>query len=611
MKNIWKIIKDDFKKLFSNAISMCVVVGLICVPTIYSLFNIAGYWDPYVGTSQLQIGIVNQDQGFETDVWPVNIQFGDYVCSELNENKDFNWVNSDYDSAMDKLYACQFYAVLVFPQDFSTQFTNILSGKSNGANVIYYSNQKNSPITPKLIDNGITTIQNKINTSFSASVYEGVLKMATKLTNDFDSNAMTRLTTSLTNSFTSAKSEIDNFGSMLETLKAMLKSLNSTLDVADSLLPDFGNKTISELYEKLNTVRMQANMARQYIDNAKSILEQLGILQDFQQLLTEMSYVCSNIEDIAWNSQKIIDDAGNLNTNLENSLSSLKDFSKSLNDEINNLEVSSADISKDLQTAIDKISVLSQSSTIDDVKKILGDNPSSFAQLISSPVVMDRHELYPIENFGSAISGFFISLSCWAGCLILCTMLITKLSRKRQKKMEKLGNFHGWQLYFGRYAIFGSFALAQSTLMCLGAIFFLQIKMAHPFMFLLTGWLVSLCFSFFIYTLVCAFGSGGKVIAVILLVLQVAATGGTFPIVMITDIYQVIYPYLPVTYTIKAFNMCIAGFSDVAVYWQTIGIVFFSMTVISLIIGLVLRVPNEKISNWFEEKLHSTKLFAI
>ena len=96
--------------------------------------------------------------------------------------------------------------------------------------------------------------------------------------------------------------------------------------------------------------------------------------------------------------------------------------------------------------------------------------------------------------------------------------------------------------------------------------------------------------------MVAAFGNAGKVIAVILLVLQVAATGGTFPISMMTEIYRYIYPYLPVTYTVKAFNMCIGGFSNALIYWQYIGNVFVVMTIISLIIGLLLRIPNQKIA---------------
>lgn len=610
MSNIFKIIKDDFKKLFSSAISLCVVFGLIAVPTIYSLFNIAGYWDPYQGTSNLEIGIVNDDKGYSSDSLPIDVQFGDAVVDSLNDNTSFKWVYTDFDTAMENLNYGKYYATIVVPEDFSKQLINILNGKDNSANLIYYSNQKFSPITPKLIDTGITTIQQEINKSFSNTIYKAVLKVAIQLTNAADSGTMTQVSNSLIKSFDQASSEIDSLNMQMDTLKVTLNTLNDALDTAKELIPS-NNAKVDEFYRKLGDVRAKAAESRAFLDKATNILQQYGVLQNVQQLLTDISNVCNNIEITADNGQKIIDKTGQLESSLGDSIDSLKSFSDSLNNQINAMQNDFGSISQDLQTAKDKVRALSNAKSIDDVKRILGDDAVSFADLLASPVKMDKHELYPIENFGSAISGFFVSLSCWAGCLILCTMLVTKLSRKRQAKMEKRGNYRSWQLYFGRYAIFGTFALLQSTVMCLGCIFYLQIKMANPFLFLVTGWIVAICFSFFIYTLVAAFGSVGKVLAVILLVLQVAASGGTFPIAMMTEIYRYIYPFLPVTYTIKAFNMCMGGFSNIQPYWSYIGIVCISMIGISLIIGLVLRGPIEKLNEWFEDKLHSTKLFAI
>lgn len=611
MKNIIKIIKDDFKKLCSSTISLCVVFGLIVVPTIYSLFNIAGYWDPYSGTSQLQIGIVNEDEAYKTDVLPLDINLGESVMSVINENKEFMWVVTDYDTAMDKVNNGDFYAALIIPKDFSKQLVNILLGKRENANVLYYSNQKNSPITPKLIDTGLNTIEVKINNSISKTIYEAILKLAYQITNIADSNAMTHLENSLVKSFDNAKDELDNLNLQMNTLQDMLATLNNALDSIDEFAPIDNSEKLNKLNLVLNEAKEKVIVSKQHIDAVSNILKNLGILSDFQTLLNDMSSICSDIIDGILASQNILGDTKNLNTSLSSSLNSLKQFSNTLNIQLENMKDDFKTISGDLQNAIDRIHALSSTSTLDDVKKIIGSDPGSFANLISAPVVMDRHELYPIENFGTAISGFFVSLSCWAGCLILCTMLTTKLSRKRQKKMEKRSNYKGWQLYFGRYAIYGVMAFLQSTIMCLGCIFFLQIKMVHPFLFLCTGWFVAISFSFFIYTLVASFGSLGKVLAVILLVLQIAASGGTFPIAMVTEIYRYIYPYLPVTYTIKAFNMCIAGFSDVLMYWKYIGLVFGSLTLLSLIIGLVLREPNIRLSHWFEKKLHATKLFAI
>lgn len=405
----------------------------------------------------------------------------------LHENTEFKWVVTDRETALDKVYSGNFYAALIIPEDFSTQLVDILAGVQDSAKIEYYSNQKYSPITPKLIDTGINSIQQKINISFSQTVYEAVLKLGHDVTNVVDPSTASKLSVSLINSFKETKNEIDNLNVFLDTLNDMLGTIDDAIDFCDEALSDSSGSAIDKLYEKLSVARGAAASSRSHIDAARNILQSLGVLSDVQTLLSDMSNACTNIENTAQFSQDIIDDAKNLSGNLSSSFASLKSFSTSLRSQIVYMQNSFNSISNDLQTAIDKISGLSNSTSLEDVKKIIGEDPSAFAQLISAPVVMDRHELYPIQNFGTAISGFFVSLSCWAGCLILCTMLTPKLSRKREKELEKSGTYKGWQLYFGRYAIYGAFAFAQSTIMCLGCIFFLQIQMAHPFLFLVTG----------------------------------------------------------------------------------------------------------------------------
>lgn len=611
MHNLVKIAREDFKKLFSSAISMVVVFGLIVVPSIYTLFNLGGYWDPYSGSSNLEIGIVNNDKGYKSEILPFDIQFGENVISALNENTDFKWIYTDYNTAMNKINSGEFYAVLAIPEDFSQQAVDILSGKTQAANVTYYCNQKRSPITHKLVDNEVNSVQGKINSSFSCSVYEVLLNISMKIINSGDSQISTDISTTLINAFDTAISEVENVNSKMDTFDSMLSSLNEVLTISEELLPSNDNEAVAKLYSKLQEVRDKASISRSYIDKAAEILKNLGILEDMQALLNDMSGICGNIENVAGSGQNIIDDTKLLRNSLQDSIETLKNFSGTLSSHISTMKTDFQHIADDLNTAKNRIIGISKSSTLEDVKKILGDDAKSYANLISSPVVMDRHELFSVPNFGTAISGFFVSISCWVGCLILATMLSTKLSRKREKKLIKSGTYKSWQLYFGRYFIYWGFAILQSTVISLGCIFYLQLNIQHPFMYVFTCWVISTCFSFLIYTLVASFGNLGKVIAVILLVLQVGASGGTFPIYMVTEVYRHIFPYLPISYTIKALNMCLAGFSDISVYWNYMIKVFGTLVGISLFIGLFLRVPLQKLLHWFEEKLHSLNLFGI
>ena len=73
MKNILHLFKRDVQNVSHSVIGMVVVMGLIIVPCLYAWFNIAGSWDPYGHTGNLKIAVVNTDEGYESDLIPVEV----------------------------------------------------------------------------------------------------------------------------------------------------------------------------------------------------------------------------------------------------------------------------------------------------------------------------------------------------------------------------------------------------------------------------------------------------------------------------------------------------------------------------------------------------------
>ena len=118
--------------------------------------------------------------------------------------------------------------------------------------------------------------------------------------------------------------------------------------------------------------------------------------------------------------------------------------------------------------------------------------------------------------------------------------------------------------------MFWFIGLFQSGLICLGDLYFLEIQCEHPFYFLLAGWFTSIVFVNMIYKLTVSFGDIGKAICVVLLVIQVAGSGGTFPIEMTPMFFQKLYVLLPFTHSMMALRECIAGFYE-NTYWVELG----------------------------------------
>jgi putative membrane protein len=160
--------------------------------------------------------------------------------------------------------------------------------------------------------------------------------------------------------------------------------------------------------------------------------------------------------------------------------------------------------------------------------------------------------------------------------------------------------------YLGRLAFFLLVGACQATILLLGDLFFLGVQCENPLLFLLTGWLASTVFINIIYSLATSFGDVGKAIAVFIMVLQVAGSGGTFPVQMLPPVFQAAYPFLPFVHSENAFRAAMFGVynNDWAMEMGTLALFLIP----ALVLGLVLRKPFVPVNEWIEEKMEETKL---
>lgn len=176
----------------------------------------------------------------------------------------------------------------------------------------------------------------------------------------------------------------------------------------------------------------------------------------------------------------------------------------------------------------------------------------------------------------------------------------TEVGKRRKSEVV---NAKPHQLYFGRYLTFLAFALVQATIVCLGDVFFLGIQCDNIGLFFLTGWICALVFSNIVYTLTLSFGKVGECLAIILLVMQIAGSGGIFPVVLSADFFQVMYPFLPFTYSLQMFQGAVAGVYGNQYVVSAVTLLAFVLPM--LLIGLLLRKPiiklNEKVTGKMDE----------
>ena len=221
------------------------------------------------------------------------------------------------------------------------------------------------------------------------------------------------------------------------------------------------------------------------------------------------------------------------------------------------------------------------------------------AEFFANPVKLQENKLYHIENYGSAMTPFYTVLSIWVGSLLMSSLLTTKVEDEENK-------YKPYQKYFGRGLLFVIISLFQTLIITLGDMYVLGTQATSPFRFVIFALLISLLFSSIIYTIVCILGNVGKAVCIILLVLQLGSSGGTFPIQMTSKFFQTLYPKVPFTYSIGLLREAVGGAYAPAVH-RDIKILFIYLIIVLL--GGAILVSLKARSAKLSRERERSKLF--
>ena len=221
------------------------------------------------------------------------------------------------------------------------------------------------------------------------------------------------------------------------------------------------------------------------------------------------------------------------------------------------------------------------------------------AEFFANPVKLQENKLYHIENYGSAMTPFYTVLSIWVGSLLMSSLLTTKVEDEENK-------YKPYQKYFGRGLLFVIISLFQTLIITLGDMYVLGTQATSPFRFVIFALLISLLFSSIIYTVVCILGNVGKAVCIVLLVLQLGSSGGTFPIQMTSEFFQALYPKVPFTYSIGLLREAVGGVYIPAVE-RDIKILFIYLIIV--LVGGAILVSLKARSAKLSRERERSKLF--
>ena len=529
--------------------------------------------------------------------------------------------------------------------------TNVVADKLNNSESIDNMISEVEEISDKLTQMS-TTIDTFISNNNELVQSMSDMKSQIPLINDRIDSGINKLNQTKTQ-FTTSTQDADSFAS---ELSAMTDSISQSADTIRQTLND------AKIDEGLDTVKTSISMAlndtknlendlntlvktvinentgiaasdtiqniKNYINQINQILSQIEVNLDItpditgdsiKKILDNSITQVDNLKKIYNNSLKpqlltltnnmttVIDDVNTFLTGIASTVNGVSDVINGTDTTVNNINDSLIatkqvvdDVNNKLQSAINEMRDKDYDEKKEILINLLSGDPKTLSEFFSEPVKVHTELIYEIANYGSGVAPFYTVLAIWVGALVLVSLIKVDADKKG------LDNPKLYELFFGRYLLFFLLGQVQTGICELGDIDRLKCQVVYPGLFLLASCLTSLTFTLLIYALTISFGDVGKAISVVMIVLQIAGSGGTYPIEILPSFYQAVYIFFPFPYAINALRETVGGIYGDTYVMSILQLLIFAVA--SLLLGLVIRKPFIKVNHFMEKRMKDTKM---
>lgn len=550
---------------------MVIIFGLCVVPCLYAWFNILSNWDPYgvASTSRVNVAVVSLDEG--SHVLGVHVNIGEKVIDALKANNSIGWIFTESrDEALEMVYSGECYAALVIPEDFSGRVIGVTDLKFNHPEIQYYENNKKNAIAPKITGKAKSTVQQQVNSTFVKTLADsltGVISVLDKNGVDYEQTL-----NSVSGQLLGFEESLLNVCDLLGAVSNVLENTVVTLDNSSTLALDVSN-TLSSACDAIIIARENrenlADSVSRLLDSVSAASGNMPTIGNtdltYGILYHMLEFILPSVRDSLLNASTALVDA-------QDALSSSSESTYNLSE---NLSAAASDlyptikkltyIRSELLTAADKLESvadflkeLAASDYLKDLTNSVAENSETIPEFFASPIRLRTYVMYPIETYGSAMAPFYTVLSLWVGALFSAALL-----KARVRRSDLEGQLHGElniiEEFCGRYVLFLFVSSVQAAVSALGNLYFIGMYCVHPVLFVAACLVTGLCFSLINFALLFSLEKIGLGASVIIMVIQVAGSGGSYPVDVVPKIFQLAYPFMPFNYAMNSIREAIAG----------------------------------------------------
>jgi putative membrane protein len=579
------------------------------------------------------VAVVNNDIGYNTN--GTYYKVGNILVDELKSNDKFSWKFVNEQTAREGVKNGDYYAALIIPADFSEDLLSIETSTPQQAQIEYIVNDKLNPVAPRLTNAGADAVQTKINNEIVKTVDGIIFGQLSDLGSMVKKNK---------GQFLKLKTFVNELNANLGNIDATLGEVNSGMSTVNKIWPEvsaalpeiktYSNKVRGEYDALYNQVASDPTKALATVKNMETqVNTTITGLKYVNAILTslynatgdpQLKPVITQIEDDIEKANKVLGVLKEVEADIidgknpQGKLTQLKTLIDKMDDSVNTLNNNKATINEKINDATAKLSLVNSkwpgikktipiaaakinSISEDDINQLIAfsdANQGDVQNYFESPVELEKKRLYPVDTYGSALSPFYIPISLWIGCIIAVAMISMRVKTGKKYTAETV--------YLGRMGIFLIISILQAAFVIIGSLW-LNVQISSTLLFALTTLYISLCAMIIVYSLTSAFGNAGKAMAIIILVLQITATGGIFPVEILPPFFQAIHPFLPLSYAVGALREVIAGVLWSS-YWYNI-VILALFPALTFGLTLLIKEKMDKRAQWTEDKLKESGLF--
>lgn len=660
-----KMLRAEWKHLFSNKILLISMAVISFIPILYSGFFLGSIWDPYGQTKNLPVAFVNEDKGASLNGKSLNV--GESVEKKLKDNHDLGWEFVSKQQADEGVNNGHFYAVVTIPSDFSQKVASITKSEPQQAVINFTTTPAKNYIGSLVSNQAAAKVKSSVSEQITQAYAKGILENLDKLGMGLDTAAngastlhdgLGRLQSGtqtyvggvkqlavnqqslagglaqlsdgsrklqaglgqLSNNLPT-ESQLSQLSDGMKQLQSGINQLNASVRNPSPALVAQQNKvetdaqtlvqtmkdSESDLLTAGDTLRIlgaqaaasggdsttislpQISSISQALKKTQPIIVQMGMLhEDLQTLKQQLSAQQTQLQAgvsalnngvnqlapnaiTAFNGYNRVRFANNQllagSASLTNGLSEAKSGSQKLANGASLLESRSGaliDGTSQLASGADTLT-----NKLADASNRIKIQPTGATtqQQIANPVKSEMIEKGNVPNYGYALSPYVLSLSLFVGAIVLNVIYPIRKTFSEQESAIR------WWL--SKASVAGVAAFMQATILMLVMVFFLGLTPEHPAHFIGAVYLTSFAYMSIVSLLVIVLDNPGRFLAMVLLVLQLGSSEGTFPIQTANGFFQAINPLVPMTYSIRALRQAISGGLDNAFYggsmWVLVG----------------------------------------